>query len=57
VQIGSRNHSKQLDLNAFQLAVEYSHLFHYGMIEALTSQQIFNNDWQLQSHAARIVTK
>jgi hypothetical protein len=57
VQTGSRTHSKHLDLNAVQLTVGHCHLFHCGTIEALTSQQIFNNEWKLKPHAASIVTK
>lgn len=43
MQIGSRTHSKQLDLNAVQLTVEHCHFFHCSTIKALTSQQIFDN--------------
>jgi hypothetical protein len=43
VQIGSRNHSQERDVTAVRLTVEHCHLFYYSMIEALISQQIFDN--------------
>jgi hypothetical protein len=43
VQIGSRIHSKQLDLNGVQLTVEHCHLFHCSTIKSRFS--IMTDNW------------